>query len=201
MSPILLPPLDRSWHEFVAAAVERLLLARPAGHALRAGGRVPRSPRSLGCIIGYLVSRSRYSVRVFDPLFAGHLLDPGDPAVPALRAVLRPRRGSKIAIGATIAFFPVVLNTIAGFGYVDGAYVTAARSMGASAAADVLVGDAAGGVPGGADGLAHGLHPGVPRRSSAPRRSPRSPGSATASCPTPRAWIRRRCSPTSSSPS
>jgi ABC-type nitrate/sulfonate/bicarbonate transport system permease component len=40
--------------------------------------------------------------------------------------------GSKIAIGTTIAFFPIILNTIAGFDYVDRSYITAARSMGAS---------------------------------------------------------------------
>ena len=39
---------------------------------------------------------------------------------------------SKIALGATISFFPIVLNTIAGFGNVDRVLVTAARSMGAS---------------------------------------------------------------------
>jgi ABC-type nitrate/sulfonate/bicarbonate transport system permease component len=31
-----------------------------------------------------------------------------------------------------ISFFPIVLNTIAGFGYVDRIFITAARSMGAS---------------------------------------------------------------------
>jgi ABC-type nitrate/sulfonate/bicarbonate transport system permease component len=35
-------------------------------------------------------------------------------------------------MGATIAFFPIVLNTISGLSRVDSAYVTAARSMGAS---------------------------------------------------------------------
>jgi ABC-type nitrate/sulfonate/bicarbonate transport system permease component len=39
---------------------------------------------------------------------------------------------SKIALGATISFFPIVLSTIAGFGNVDRTLVTAARSMGAS---------------------------------------------------------------------
>jgi ABC-type nitrate/sulfonate/bicarbonate transport system permease component len=39
---------------------------------------------------------------------------------------------SKIALGTTISFFPIVLNTIAGFGYVDRMYIVAARSMGAS---------------------------------------------------------------------
>jgi ABC-type nitrate/sulfonate/bicarbonate transport system permease component len=39
---------------------------------------------------------------------------------------------SKIAPGATISFFPIILNTIAGFGYVERTYVLSARSMGAS---------------------------------------------------------------------
>jgi len=37
-------------------------------------------------------------------------------------------------MGATVAFFPIVLNTIAGLTTVDRAYLTAARSMGASPA-------------------------------------------------------------------
>ena len=51
-------------------------------------------------------------------------------------------------MGATIAFFPVVLNTIAGLELRRSAYVTAARSMGASSAADVLERDVAGGISG-----------------------------------------------------
>src|SRR5262249_14762557 len=39
---------------------------------------------------------------------------------------------SKIALGTTISFFPIVLNTITGFGYVDAIFIVAARSMGAS---------------------------------------------------------------------
>jgi ABC-type nitrate/sulfonate/bicarbonate transport system permease component len=39
---------------------------------------------------------------------------------------------SKIALGATISFFPIVLSTVAGFSRVEPMMVTAARSMGAS---------------------------------------------------------------------
>jgi ABC-type nitrate/sulfonate/bicarbonate transport system permease component len=39
---------------------------------------------------------------------------------------------SKIALGATIGFFPIVMNTIAGFGSVDRTLQQAARSMGAN---------------------------------------------------------------------
>jgi len=39
---------------------------------------------------------------------------------------------SKIALGTTISFFPIVLNTIAGFGFIDKIFIASARSMGAS---------------------------------------------------------------------
>jgi ABC-type nitrate/sulfonate/bicarbonate transport system permease component len=39
---------------------------------------------------------------------------------------------SKIALGATLAFFPIALSTIAGFTQVSRIYIAAARSMGAS---------------------------------------------------------------------
>src|SRR5258708_32532431 len=52
--------------------------------------------------------------------------------LPLYVLVFGPGPGSKIAIGTTISFFPIVLNTIAGFGYVDRIFNTAARSMGAS---------------------------------------------------------------------
>src|SRR5205085_5217076 len=39
---------------------------------------------------------------------------------------------SNIAIGTSISFFPIILNTIAGFGYVDRVFILSARSMGAS---------------------------------------------------------------------
>ncbi len=85
-----------------------------------------------GSSIGYLVSRSRYSIRVFDPLFAGIFAIPAILLYPLYVLFFGLGPGSKIAMGATIAFFPIVLNTISGLSRVDSAYVTAARSMGAS---------------------------------------------------------------------
>ena len=89
---------------------------------------------SLGCATGYLVSRAPFSIRVFDPLLAGMYSIPAILLFPLYVLFFGLGAGSKIAIGATIAFFPVALNTIAGFAYVEKAYVTAARSMGASEA-------------------------------------------------------------------
>jgi ABC-type nitrate/sulfonate/bicarbonate transport system permease component len=85
-----------------------------------------------GGAAGYLVSRSRFAIRVFDPLFAGIFAIPAILLYPLYVLFFGLGPGSKIAMGATIAFFPIVLNTISGLSRVDSAYVTAARSMGAS---------------------------------------------------------------------
>jgi ABC-type nitrate/sulfonate/bicarbonate transport system permease component len=85
-----------------------------------------------GVTLGYLISRSQYLIRVFEPLLAGMYSIPIILFLPLFVLFFGLGPGSKIAIGATISFFPIVLNTIAGFGYVDRIFITAARSMGAS---------------------------------------------------------------------
>jgi ABC-type nitrate/sulfonate/bicarbonate transport system permease component len=87
---------------------------------------------SLGITIGYLVSRNPYTVKVFEPLFAGIYSIPIILFLPLYVLFFGIGPASKIALGATIGFFPIVLNTIAGFGYVDRTWTTAARSMGAN---------------------------------------------------------------------
>ena len=85
-----------------------------------------------GVTLGYLISRSQYLIRVFEPLLAGIYSIPIILFLPLFVLFFGLGPGSKIAIGTTISFFPIVLNTIAGFGYVDRIFITAARSMGAS---------------------------------------------------------------------
>jgi ABC-type nitrate/sulfonate/bicarbonate transport system permease component len=85
-----------------------------------------------GVTLGYLISRSQYLIRVFEPLLAGIYSVPIILFLPLYVLFFGLGPGSKIAIGTTISFFPIVLNTIAGFGYVDRIFITAARSMGAS---------------------------------------------------------------------
>jgi ABC-type nitrate/sulfonate/bicarbonate transport system permease component len=87
---------------------------------------------SSGLLVGYLVSRSQYRVQVFEPLFAGIYSVPIILFLPLYVLLFGLGPASKIALGATISFFPVALNTIAGFGYVERALVIAACSMGAS---------------------------------------------------------------------
>jgi ABC-type nitrate/sulfonate/bicarbonate transport system permease component len=131
VNPILLPRLTDSWEAFVD-----LLASGSYWPALRITLSELLTAfviaASLGCVIGYMVSRTRFTVRMFDPFFAGLYSIPAILLFPLYVLFFGIGEGSKIAIGATIAFFPVVLNTIAGFDYVDRTYVRAAKSMGAS---------------------------------------------------------------------
>src|SRR6202167_5918208 len=85
-----------------------------------------------GTLVGYLVSRTRYTIRVLEPLFAGIYSVPIILFLPLYVLFFGLGPASKIALGTTISFFPIVLSTIAGFSNVDRMLVTAARSMGAS---------------------------------------------------------------------
>ncbi len=85
-----------------------------------------------GITLGFLISRSPYLIKVFEPLLAGFYSVPVILFLPLYVLFFGLGQGSKIALGVTISFFPIVLNTIAGFGYVDKIFITAARSMGAS---------------------------------------------------------------------
>ena len=87
---------------------------------------------TVGVTLGYLISRSRYSIRVFEPLFAGMYSVPIILFLPLYILFFGLGPASKIALGVTTSFFPIILNTIAGFGYVDRIFVLSARSMGAS---------------------------------------------------------------------
>jgi ABC-type nitrate/sulfonate/bicarbonate transport system permease component len=85
-----------------------------------------------GVTLGYAISRSPYMIAVFEPLFAAIYSIPIILFLPLFVLFFGLGPASKIALGAAISFFPVVINTIAGFGHVDRLFVTAARSMGAS---------------------------------------------------------------------
>ncbi|HEY2136511.1 MAG TPA: ABC transporter permease [Xanthobacteraceae bacterium] len=85
-----------------------------------------------GVTLGYFISRTRYRIRVFDPLLSAIYSVPLILFLPLYILIFGLGPPSKIALGASISFFPVVLSTISGFGNVDRTLVTAARSMGAS---------------------------------------------------------------------
>lgn len=84
-----------------------------------------------GLLIGFFVSLSPSLVKVFEPLIAGIYAVPIILFLPLYVLFFGLGAPSKIALGATISFFPIVLNTIAGFLSVDKLYITSARSAGA----------------------------------------------------------------------
>jgi ABC-type nitrate/sulfonate/bicarbonate transport system permease component len=85
-----------------------------------------------GMLAGYLVSRSRFLIDVLEPIIAGLFTIPITLFFPMFILFFGIGTGSKIAYGATYAFFPVALNTIAAFANVEPHFLRAARSMGAT---------------------------------------------------------------------
>lgn len=131
--------------------VNRILLPAPAtvwrefGDVLRSGEFLPHlrvtlvelaSAFAIACTLGlssgYLISRSRHAMAVFEPLLASIYSVPMILLLPLYVLFFGLGSGSKIALGATVSFFPIVLNTIAGFGSVERIFITSARAMGAS---------------------------------------------------------------------
>lgn len=87
---------------------------------------------TLGTAIGFLVSRTHFATRVFEPLFSSVFAVPLIIFYPLAMLFFGLGVGSKIALGALVSFFPIVLNTISGFNNVNPIYKRAASSMGAS---------------------------------------------------------------------
>ena len=133
ISPLLLPPPAAVYQEFLALLRTGTFWPhlRITIYELAAAFAVAAVS---GSVAGYFVSRSRYAIRVFDPLFAGLFAIPAILLYPLYELFFGLGPASKIAMGASFAFFPIVLNTISGLSRVDSVYITAARSMGASSA-------------------------------------------------------------------
>ena len=131
VSHLLLPNPLRVWHELkdVLASGEFLPDLKITLTELAMAFLISSTS---GITLGYLISRSQYLIRVFEPLLAGIYSVPIILFLPLFVLFFGLGPGSKIAIGTSISFFPIILNTIAGFGYVDRIFITAARSMGAS---------------------------------------------------------------------
>jgi ABC-type nitrate/sulfonate/bicarbonate transport system permease component len=131
ISPLLLPNPLNVWSELkdVLASGEYLPDLQVTLTELAAAFAISSIA---GVAVGYLVSRSQYLIKVFEPLFAGIYSVPIILFLPLYVLFFGLGPASKIALGTSISFFPIVLNTIAGFGYVDRVFITAARSMGAS---------------------------------------------------------------------
>src|SRR5262249_5551465 len=131
---LLLPPPERVWDQmrvlwisgqlWAAATITVTTIVKAYVIAVIAG-----------IVVGFLVTRSRDLVRIFEPMLAGMFAVPLTLFFPLFVVFFAIGPDSKIAYGATYAFFPIALNTIAGFSSVDELYLRAVRAMGAGSLA------------------------------------------------------------------
>lgn len=130
VSPILLPPPGMVFQQIVSLIATGAVLdpLRTTVTEVVAGFAIAAA---VGLFTGYLISRTRYTIVVFDPLLTSLYAIPAILFFPLYELFFGIGIGSKIALGTTIAFFPIVLSTIAGFGAIEPTYTTAARTMGA----------------------------------------------------------------------
>lgn len=87
---------------------------------------------SAGIIAGYILTRSKLITDIMEPVLSGLFTVPLTLLLPIFIFFFGIGPASKIAYGATYAFFPVALNTIAAFAHVEERWLRAAQSMGAS---------------------------------------------------------------------
>ncbi len=85
----------------------------------------------VGILAGYLITRSKLAMDVIEPVISGLFTIPITLFFPMFILFFGIGSGSKVAYGATYAFFPIALNTIAAFSGLEERYLRAARSMGA----------------------------------------------------------------------
>ncbi|HTH97292.1 MAG TPA: ABC transporter permease subunit [Stellaceae bacterium] len=87
----------------------------------------------LGIAFGYFLSTSPFMTEVCDPLLTSINAIPAILFLPLFALLFGLGSGSKIALGITVSFFPITLQTLAAFTNVDKVHIRAAQSMGASA--------------------------------------------------------------------
>jgi ABC-type nitrate/sulfonate/bicarbonate transport system permease component len=85
-----------------------------------------------GITVGFFVGRSPKLTAAYRPLLAGIFAIPIALIFPLFVVMFGIGPNSKVAFGALYGFFPIALNTIAGFSGVDRLFLRAARSQGAS---------------------------------------------------------------------
>jgi ABC-type nitrate/sulfonate/bicarbonate transport system permease component len=87
-----------------------------------------------GVLLGFLIGRSPTLTAAYRPVLSGVFAIPLTLFFPLFVVIFGLGPSSKIAFGALYGFFPIVLNTIAGFSGIDRLFLRSARSQGATRA-------------------------------------------------------------------
>ena len=127
----LLPPLPAVWKEMGNLASSGALLAAARVTAAEVATAFAIAATA-GIAAGFLIGRSSWLVRLLEPVLSGFFAIPITLFFPLFVLFFGIGPGSKIAYGAAYAFFPIALNTIAGFANVERRLVEALRAMGAT---------------------------------------------------------------------
>jgi ABC-type nitrate/sulfonate/bicarbonate transport system permease component len=129
VDPLFLPSFSGS----MQALVQNFdLLAADAAYSLRRAFSGLLLGASVGVIIGMAMARYRAAEAFLDPLVSALFPTPKLALFPLLMVWLGLGEGSKVALIAISAFFPVVINTYAGMRGVDRFLVWNARTKGAN---------------------------------------------------------------------
>jgi ABC-type nitrate/sulfonate/bicarbonate transport system permease component len=86
----------------------------------------------LGILVGFVVGRSPVLTKAYRPVLSGLFAIPITLFFPLFVVMFGIGPASKVAFGSLYAFFPIALNTIAGFSGVERLFLRAAKSQGAT---------------------------------------------------------------------
>lgn len=128
---LFLPAPDRVWTNLQAVAVSGALWAA-AKITLATIAEAYAIAAAAGILVGFLIARSENLLRLFEPILSGLFAIPITMFFPLFILFFGTGPDSKVAYGATYAFFPIALNTIAAFSNVERLYLRSLHSMGAS---------------------------------------------------------------------
>jgi ABC-type nitrate/sulfonate/bicarbonate transport system permease component len=131
---LLLPQPERVWDQMQALWTSGRLWAA-AAITFDTIGKAYAIAATAGIAVGFLVTRSKNLVRIFEPMLAGLFAVPLTLFFPLFVVFFGIGPQSKVAYAATYSFFPIALYTIAAFSSVDELYLRAVRSMGAGSLA------------------------------------------------------------------
>ena len=133
VSPLFLPRIEAVAAAFVAL-VQTNQFWSAVGVTLATIAEAYAIAALSGSLAGYLITRSRFLARVFEPIVSGLFAIPITLFLPLFILLFGIGPASKVAYGAAYGFFPIALNTIAGLAGVERRYLDAARAMGLSRA-------------------------------------------------------------------
>ena len=132
VSALFLPPMEAVWTALVRL-VQTTQFWSAIGTTLSTVAEAYAIALLLGMLAGYLVTRSSFLMQVLEPVVSGLFAIPITLFFPLFILLFGIGPASKVAYGAAYGFFPIALNTIAGFAGVERRFLNAARAMGITA--------------------------------------------------------------------